>query len=98
MLEAADFGAAARGDMASKWKQYAKEGILPLEQTRSLEFDLAVLIAMQSQALEISPYLRMSRASQVKYNERRKQISDLREMLSKMKGRLQLRICPKRAA
>ena len=49
-------------------------------------FELAVLIQTQAQAIETSPYLRMTRASQLEYNERRKRIETLRETLGKKNG------------
>ena len=75
-----------------------KKGRLVLEHIGSQEFELAVLIQTQSQALEASPYLKMSRASQLAYNERRKRIAALRELLGKLRSRLQPRLRPKRAA
>jgi hypothetical protein len=54
----------------------------------SLEFELAILTQTQSQALDASPYLLMSAASQHAYNERRKRIIALRQMIGKIESRL----------
>lgn len=69
-----------------------------MKEIASLEFDLAVLMQTQSRALETSPYLKMCRASQLAYNDRRKRIATLREAILNMKLLIQNRMRPKRAA
>ena len=63
-----------------------------MESTESLEFELAILVENQNQALQQSPYLRMERAMQAAYNQRRERIKRLRELLSSQsKSGLRLR-------
>lgn len=91
----------SHGDSASNHQESGcteTKGYLFLENISSSEFELAVLIETQSQALAASPYLRMSCAAQLAYNERRKRITALRQSLGKKVSRLYPRSPTERAA